>query len=144
MIVPFTSGSTGRPKGVLAHHRGVLNRLRWQWKEYPVSPGEVFAAKTSLSFVDHIWEVWGCLLSGSELLMITDHTLTDLDGFVAELEREGIQRISMVPSLLEALLDRFDDLGQRLPQLRYWTVSGEILSRSLARRFAGAVPTVCC
>ena len=31
----YTSGSTGYPKGVLGTHTGLINRLVWQYKQYP-------------------------------------------------------------------------------------------------------------
>src|SRR5262249_17047591 len=54
--VIYTSGSTGRPKGVLVTHRATLNRLRWMWECFPFEAEEICCQKTSLSFVDSVWE----------------------------------------------------------------------------------------
>jgi non-ribosomal peptide synthetase component F len=60
----YTSGSSGRPKGVLLGHAGIVNRLEWMWETYPFEQNEKNAIKTSIGFVDHIWELFGALNRG--------------------------------------------------------------------------------
>jgi non-ribosomal peptide synthetase component F len=62
--VIYTSGSTGKPKGVLIDHYVMLNRFSWMWNRYPFGEGEIACHKTSLNFVDAIWEIFGPLLKG--------------------------------------------------------------------------------
>ena len=70
--VLYTSGSTGRPKGVLGLHRGIVNRLAWMWRAYPFAAAEVGCQKTSLNFVDSVWELFGPLLQGVPTVIIPD------------------------------------------------------------------------
>ena len=35
LAVLYTSGSTGKPKGARILHSGAINRLEWQWNEFP-------------------------------------------------------------------------------------------------------------
>lgn len=56
-IILYTSGSSGEPKGVRLSHRTVMNRLSWQWHEFPYIEDEKCAFKTSLTFVDSVPEV---------------------------------------------------------------------------------------
>ncbi|MFP3802298.1 AMP-binding protein, partial [Paraburkholderia sp. SIMBA_027] len=35
--VIYTSGSTGKPKGVMVENNGLVNRLTWMQKVYPLS-----------------------------------------------------------------------------------------------------------
>jgi SAM-dependent methyltransferase/acyl carrier protein len=46
----------------------------------------------------------------------------------------------LVPSLLAVMLDSFDDLGTRLPDLKYWITSGEAISAAVYERFQKNVP----
>ena len=70
--VIYTSGSTGIPKGVVALHRGALNRFAWMWKIYPFGTDEKSCQKTSLNFVDSVWEIFGALLQGVPTVLIPD------------------------------------------------------------------------
>nr|MDQ2716747.1 amino acid adenylation domain-containing protein [Chloroflexota bacterium] len=136
----YTSGSTGRPKGVLGTHRASLNRFNWMWKTYPFTAGEVCCQKTTLSFVDAVWEIFGPLLQGIPLVIIPDPVVKDPARFLQTLARHRVTRIVLVPSLLRALLESGGDLRQQLPALKYWVSSGEALPLELAQRFQQHAP----
>jgi len=138
--VVFTSGSTGRPKGVLVEQRQLLNRFAWMWREYPFIPGDVSACKTSINFVDSLWELLGPLLQGIPSVVVSRTSLLDPKAFVALLAEYRVSRMMLVPSLLRMMLDSHDNLAARLPLLREWCIGGEPLTVELARRFVRAMP----
>jgi amino acid adenylation domain-containing protein len=138
--VIYTSGSTGQPKGVLGLHRGAVNRFAWMWKTYPFGPGEVACAKTSLSFVDSVWEVFGPLLAGITTVMVPDDVAKSPHALIAALGKHRVTRLVLVPSLLNAMLDADPQIAHHLPHLKYWISSGEALSLNLVRRFRELAP----
>ena len=77
LYVLYTSGSTGTPKGVVGLHRGAVNRVTWMWRTYPFAPDEVACLKTTFSFVDSVWEMFGGLLCGVRTIVIPDPTVKD-------------------------------------------------------------------
>ena len=137
--VIYTSGSTGQPKGVLGLHRGAINRFYWMWKSFPFEKQEICCQKTSLSFVDSVWEIFGPLLQNVPLVIISDSDFKDPLQLISILANKEVTRIVLVPSLLRLLLKFFPNLQNKLPRLKYWIVSGETLELSLAQNFQRAM-----
>jgi amino acid adenylation domain-containing protein len=138
--VIYTSGSTGQPKGVLGLHRGAVNRFAWMWNAYPFEPGEIACAKTSVNFVDSVWELFGPLLAGIPTVMIADEVVKSPRALISALAKHRVTRLVLVPSLLSAMLEAEPDIAKAVPQLKYWVSSGEALSQDLTRRFRRAFP----
>jgi amino acid adenylation domain-containing protein len=138
--VIYTSGSTGKPKGVLGLHRGALNRFRWMWETYPFKSDDICCQKTSMSFVDFVWELFGPLLQGVQTVIIPDAVVRDTRRFIDALTTANVTRLVLVPSLLAAMLEAWGDLESRLPRLKLWVVSGEVLPPTLAQRFRREMP----
>ena len=135
----YTSGSTGRPKGVEGTHRATVNRFEWMWRNYPFHDGEVACQKTSIGFVDSIWEIFGPLLQGTCVVVIPD-ALLEPERLVGALGKHRITRIVLVPSLLRVLLEQVSGLQEKLPDLTLWISSGEALPLDLAKRFRETFP----
>ncbi|HJP90455.1 MAG TPA: amino acid adenylation domain-containing protein, partial [Pyrinomonadaceae bacterium] len=136
----YTSGSTGQPKGVLNLHGGAINRFRWMWESYPFAAGEVSCQKTSLNFGDSVWEIFGPLLRGVPSVIIPNELVKDPVKLIEVLSQQKVTRIIVVPSLLRMILDTDVDLQTKLPQLKYWTTSGEALSSELVEAFRQRLP----
>ena len=140
----YTSGSTGQPKGVLGLHRGAINRFKWMWETYPFTNNEVYnevcCHKTTLNFVDSVWEIFGPLLQGVPLVLIPDAVLKDPPLLVQALADHQVTRLVLVPSLLRVLLDTQPNLAERLPYLGMIITSGEAIPVDLARRFLDTMP----
>ena len=138
--VIYTSGSTGISKGVVALHSGALNRFAWMWKTYPFGADEKICQKTSLGFVDSVWEIFGALLQGVPTVLIPDAAAKDPRLLVELIAERRITRLVAVPSLLSEILERCADLPRRLPYLKYCFSSGAALSRDLAEKFRKTLP----
>jgi non-ribosomal peptide synthetase component F len=127
--VIYTSGSTGQPKGVMGTHLGTLNRIAWMLEAYPFVPGESCLQKTSVSFVDSVWEILGTLSSGAMLILKPQGESTDARSLTRLMLSARITRLVAVPSLLTTLVNL--DFGQDV--LRSVRVLRGDWRRSLAR-----------
>lgn len=139
-FVVYTSGSTGNPKGVKAIHRSHVNRCQWMWDTYPFVEGEVCCQKTSLNFIDHVWEIYGPLLSGVPSVYIADSVVKQPEELLNVLADYNVSRLILVPGHMSSLLDSYPDLADRLPHLKIWTASGEAVTVGLARQFQQQLP----
>ncbi|MGB8509421.1 MAG: amino acid adenylation domain-containing protein, partial [Pyrinomonadaceae bacterium] len=140
LYVIYTSGSTGRPKGVTGLHAGALNRFRWMWSRYPYAADEVCCQKTSLGFVDAVWEIFGGLLRGVPTVIFDEETGKDAGQLLQGLARHGVTRLVLVPSLLKALLTEHARRPRRDLGVRLWISSGEALPAELAKEFGEQLP----
>ena len=138
--VIYTSGSTGQPKGVMGTHHAIMNRFQWMYKRYPLKPHEVCCAKSSLSFVDSIWELFGPLLRGTKTVLLPTRFNQDLLQLIGALRRHEVTRLVLVPSMLQTILQLHDHDDVTLPKLEYCFTSGEPLSASLARNYLKIIP----
>lgn len=137
----FTSGSTGKPKGVVGSHRAIINRFTWTINEFPINEGSAFCHKTSLNFIPSVWEIFGPLVCGGKLVLIKEENVKDIQKFVSTLSKYKINRIILVPSLLEQLLNYMRVESIDLSFLKLWMTSGERLSQQLVNRFFDKFPS---
>jgi amino acid adenylation domain-containing protein len=138
--VIYTSGSTGTPKGVLGSHQGAVNRFHWMWNKYRFERDEACCQKTSLNFVDSVWEIFGPLLTGVRNVIIPDANVLEPSLLVHSLCENKVTRLVLVPSLLQAMLTASINLEEHLAGLKYLITSGEALPLELCREFLRRVP----
>lgn len=103
--VIFTSGSTGRPKGVVVEHRNVLSLVLGQGDIYPIAPKDRWSWFHSAAFDFSIWEIWGALLSGGEVILVPETARKDMAAFRSVLAQNSVTHLSITPSAFRALSD---------------------------------------
>jgi amino acid adenylation domain-containing protein len=138
--VLYTSGSTGQPKGVASQHGGMINRIAAQEAIEPFSADDVGCQKTSIGFVDSIFEILGPLCYGRPLVIVPSVVAKDAQQLASFIERERITRLITVPSLAQAMLEDIQ-AADHLNGLRSWTLSGEELKAPLLRKLQQALPS---
>ncbi len=140
MCLVYTSGSTGQPKGVKLRHNSMLNRCQWMWRDFPFKETEVCCHKAPLGFVDSVCEIFSPLCQGIPTVVVSSAQVRDLNGFINILGDKKVSRITLVPTLLAAILETLEESATPLPALQLCCSSGEPLPRLLAEKFQRLVP----
>jgi amino acid adenylation domain-containing protein len=121
--IMYTSGSTGRPKGVIVPHRAVL-RLVVDNDFASLGPDEVILQLAPLSFDACTFEIWGALLNGGKLAVVSN-PYPSLDDIAAEIARHGVTTMWLTAGLFHLMVDNNLD---GLKPLRQLLAGGDVLS----------------
>ena len=140
LYIIFTSGSTGIPKAVCASASGTLNRFEWMWKDFPFQSNDVVCFKTSVNFIDYIWEILGTLLKGAPLAIPLEEESKDPRLLAAFMKEWKVTRVMLVPAFLRHILE-FTSASESLQYLTLFMSTGEPLSLSIAAMFLKVLPS---
>ncbi|PYC69272.1 non-ribosomal peptide synthetase [Micromonospora arborensis] len=100
----YTSGSTGQPKGVVVPHRNVTWLIGATRGEYQFAGSDVWTLFHSSAFDFSVWEIWGCLLTGGRLVVVTALDSRSPERFRDLLVRESVTVLNQTPSAFAQLL----------------------------------------
>jgi len=102
--VIYTSGSTGRPKGVVVPHANVVALIDAVRDEYQLGQADVWTLFHSSAFDFSVWEIWGCLLTGGQLVVVPFWVSRTPEAFRALLAAGKVTVLSQTPSAFGQLL----------------------------------------
>ncbi|MDU0376431.1 non-ribosomal peptide synthase/polyketide synthase [Pseudomonas aeruginosa] len=136
--VIYTSGSTGKPKGAGNRHSALSNRLCWMQQAYGLGVGDTVLQKTPFSFDVSVWEFFWPLMSGARLVVAAPGDHRDPAKLVELINREGVDTLHFVPSMLQAFLQDEDVVS--CTSLKRIVCSGEALPADAQQQVFAKLP----
>ncbi|WP_156766309.1 AMP-binding protein, partial [Mycobacterium sp. E342] len=123
----YTSGTTGVPKGVAISHHNVIELLASL--DGQLDRAGVWTQCHSLAFDFSVWEIFGALLGGGRLVVVSEAVARSPGEFHAVLVGEQVSVLSRTPSAFYALQTTDALQSERAEQLALQTVvfGGEAL-----------------
>lgn len=133
--VIYTSGSTGRPKGVAVDHQNVLRLFAATDDWYQFSEHDVWTLFHSYAFDFSVWELWGALLYGGRVVVVSQDVSRSPEIFYDLLRREEVTVLNQTPSAFRQLMrvERERDMPADDLALRLIIFGGEALELNSLR-----------
>ncbi|MDE2031456.1 MAG: amino acid adenylation domain-containing protein, partial [Pseudomonas sp.] len=141
--VIYTSGSTGNPKGTLLAHHNILRLFAATEPWFGFGPQDVWSLFHSYAFDFSVWEIFGALLHGGELLIVPYDVSRSPQEFLDLLCDAGVTVLNQTPSAFKQLM-HVACTDSRANALRYVVFGGEALDvkslRPWFERFGDSAP----
>ncbi|MDF0732238.1 amino acid adenylation domain-containing protein, partial [Pseudomonas entomophila] len=102
--VIYTSGSTGQPKGVMVEHGNVARLFAATHDWFAFNRQDIWALFHSFAFDFSVWEIWGALAFGGQLLIVPQRISRSPDECYALLCRTGVSILNQTPSAFRQLI----------------------------------------
>ncbi|MFL9875106.1 non-ribosomal peptide synthetase [Paraburkholderia megapolitana] len=135
--IMYTSGSTGQPKGVIVAHRGI-NRLALNNGYADFNAQDRIAFTSNPAFDASTMEVWGTLLHGGCLVVVSHADLLAPVQLAALLQKERVNILHLVAGLLSSYADT---LAPVFVKLRYLLTGGDAADvRAVQRIMRNSAP----
>lgn len=125
--VIYTSGSTGRPKGVMVEHRNVVRLFAATERWFGFGARDVWTLFHSFAFDFSVWELWGALLNGGRVVIVSQSTARSPREFYRLVCQEGVTVLNQTPSAFVQLIEANAQCTDQTHALRFVIFGGEAL-----------------
>jgi amino acid adenylation domain-containing protein len=122
--VIYTSGSTGKPKGVVVSHHNVTRLLAATQPRFNFNKQDVWTMFHSYAFDFSVWEIWGALAYGGELVVIPYSMSRSPEAFYQTLKERRVTVLNQTPSAFRQLIQA-EQLANGVGELSLrWVIFG--------------------
>lgn len=134
----YTSGTTGLPKGTIVRHEQISSLLEHTLPMFEFSSADRWTLFHSFSFDFSVWEMFGALTTGAELIIVPEFIVKDTSQFARLLADQNVTVINQTPSAFYQLIQA-QESKEWTP--RYVIFGGEALAPGKVAAWAQEHPT---
>ena len=138
----YTSGTTGAPKGVMIEHRNVSRLLFNESNLFDFNENDSWALFHSYCFDVSVWEMYGALLKGGRLVIVSKEIAQNSEEFFHFLNEEKITVLNQTPTAFKSLcLNNNKKFAATAINVRYLILAGEKLIPSTLKAWYENYPS---
>ncbi|MDF9553482.1 amino acid adenylation domain-containing protein, partial [Bacillus cereus] len=127
----YTSGTTGNPKGVMVEHKNVVRLMINDQIQFDFSEKDVWTMFHSSSFDFSVWEMYGALLYGGKLVIVSDLVAKETIKYLSLLKDEKVTVLNQTPTAFYNLMKIELQYSSKDLCLRYIIFGGEALKPAM-------------
>lgn len=135
----YTGGTTGTPKGVMLSHANLWSSVMARMAQVHSDEGLVVLHVAPLFHLATVGRLLSQLMLAGEGVFMRSFRPGEL---IAEIERHRVGEITLVPSMIQMLLDDADFAPERLASLKRISYGASPISEALLDRAVTAMPGV--
>ncbi|PNJ95094.1 non-ribosomal peptide synthetase [Cylindrospermopsis raciborskii C04] len=124
--VIYTSGSTGKPKGCIVTHANVIRLFNSTTTWFNFHSEDIWTLFHSYAFDFSVWEMWGGLLYGGQVVVVPHWTVRSPKDFLQMLATHKVTVLNQTPSAFKQIISVVQQKPEKL-SLRYVIFGGEAL-----------------
>ena len=127
IYIIYTSGTTGKPKGVMQTHFNVARLFYVTNRIFHFGKADTWLFFHSHAFDFSVWEIWGALLYGGQLVIPTEDDIIDPSRIYQLIIQHKVTVLNQTPSAFQGLLQECKTHPSDELPLRHVIFGGEAL-----------------
>jgi amino acid adenylation domain-containing protein len=131
----FTSGTTGEPKGVRVSHANVTRLFAAAAEHFDFGAEDTWCLFHSYAFDFSVWEMYGALLHGGRLAIVSGRVRRSPAEFLAFLCQSGVTVLNQTPSAFRQLVAVLTPAHAEQLAVRHVVFGGEALHFEMLRKW---------
>lgn len=100
----YTSGTTGKPKGILTSHKNVVRVVK-DTNYITINSSDIILQLSNYAFDGSIFDIFGALLNGAQLVMIKKENLLDVKKLADCIVKKKVTVLFITTALFNVLID---------------------------------------